>query len=941
VHVVEIQIAHRWVGKAASPYHRAVLVGRSAEMATIGRVLAAAREGRSGLLVVHGEAGVGKSALLEQAVENADEFTVLRGVGIESESELAFAALHQILRPVLDRMERLPAPQAAALQAAFALSDDIVGERFRVSLGVLGILAEVAEERPVLCVVDDAQWLDQSSADALLFAARRFDAERIALLVAVRDDTESAFSAPGLPVLRAGPLEPHDARALVVERLGPHVSFPALDWVLTNAKGNPLALVELPATLTARQLAGHEPLETELPRPTSVEQSYLQRVARLQPDVRSVLVVTACEELGDRATVVRAAAELGLAVEGLEVAETEGVLSVRRDRIEFCHPLMRSAVYRGAGFAERERAHRALAAVLQDPVDADRRAWHHSAATVGTDDEIAAELEGTADRARLRGGHGAASVSLERAAELTAEPEARGRRLVMGARAAWHAGQPDRALALLDRAGPIVTEPVLRGELDYVRGLIQFRCGSLHDAGEILVGAAAEIASVDPHKAHEMLLDAGSVAAKSGNVTRLAEIARTVANLPRDEDELQGLRIDLLSGLGGLIEGRTAQEVPLIHNAIARAGEFDDPHLLSWAAMGAAAVGDETSEAALLRRAVAVARNSGAVDTLVFVLETAVNSAMLAGRYNVEAEATEGLTLADEAGLSNAATSHRAALAWIAGLQGRDDDCRAHAAEVADSAQANGLANAYSAAEWGLALLDLGGGRTSEAMTRLVALHKAPRSVAHPLLVLTSTPDLVEACVRAGENERGAASFATLQEFAGPEAPAWIRALAARCRGLLSEGAGAEAWFQEALSLHAEGRRPFDRARTELVYGEFLRRQRRRTDAREQLRSAIPGFEHFRAEPWAERARAELRATGETARKRDPSTMDELTPQELQIAQLVAEGNSNKDVASQLFLSPRTVEYHLRKVFAKLGISSRAELIREGVAAGRSGALVG
>jgi DNA-binding NarL/FixJ family response regulator len=917
-----------------------VLVGRSEEMATLGRLLAAAREGRSGVLVVRGEAGVGKSALLEQAVESADGFVVLRAVGIESESELAFAALHQILRPVLDRMRRLPAPQAGALEAAFALSDEVVDERFRISLGVLGLLAEVAEERPVLCVVDDAQWLDQASADALLFAARRFEAERIALLFAVRDDTKSAFSAPGLNVLRTVPLEPHDARALVVERLGQHVSFPALDWVLTNAKGNPLALVELPATLTARQLAGQDPLEAEMPRPTSVEQSYLERVGRLPPEVRSVLVVAACEELGDRGTIVRATAELGLAVSELEVAEAQGLITVGRDRIEFRHPLLRSAVYRGAGFAERERVHRALARVLQDPADADRRAWHRSAATVGADDEVAAELERTAERARLRGGHGAASISLERAAELTAEPEPRGRRLVLAARAAWHAGQPDRALALLDRAGPIVKEPQLRGELDYVRGLIQFRCGSLHDAGEILVEAAAEVASLDPDRARDMLLDAGSVAAKSGDVNRLAEIARTAADLPRDEDELQALRIDLLVGLGGLIEGRTTQEVPLIHDAIVRAREFDDPHLLSWAATAAAAVGDETTEATLLRRAVAVARGSRAVDTLVFVLETVVNSAMLAGRYNVEAEATEGLTLANEAGLTNAATSHHAALAWIAGLQGRGDDCRAHAVEAANSAYSNSLANAYSAAEWGLALLDLGGGKPSEAMTRLLALHDAPHGLAHPLLVLTSTPDLVEACVRAGESERGAASFAALEGFARPEAPAWIRALAARCRGLLSHGTDPEGWFHEALSLHAEGRRPFDRARTELVYGEFLRRERRRADAREQLRSALSGFDHFRAEPWAERARVELRATGETARKRDPSTMDELTPQELQIAMLVGEGHSNKDVASQLFLSPRTVEYHLRKVFAKLGISSRAELIREGVAAGSS-ALVG
>ena len=908
-----------------------MLVGRGAETAAIGRLLSAAREGSSGTLVLRGDAGVGKSALLTEAVENADGFAVLRCTGIESESELAFAALHQLLRPVLHRTDRLPAPQLAALQAAFALSDDAVDDRFRVAMGVLGLLADAAEEGPLLCVVDDAQWLDHASADALLFAGRRFQAERIALLIAVRDDAERPFPAPGLPELPIAPLEPHDARALVVERLGPQVAFPALDWILTNAKGNPLALVELPATLTSQQLAGQEPLEATVPRPTSVEQSYLARLGRLPPEARGVLVVAACEETGDRATVAEAAAELGLDADALEVAEAEGLVTVRRDRIEFSHPLVRSAAYRAAAFSERERAHRALAAVLRSPTDADRRAWHRSAATVGTDEEIAAELEATAERARLRGGHGAASISLERAAELTADTQSKARRLVLSARAAWHGGQPERALALLDRASPITTDRRLRGESEHIRGLIQFRCGSLEAAGEILLAAAADVAPFDAHKACDLLLDAGSVAAKRGDVARMAEVARLAAALPREDDELQALRIDLLSAIGRLIEGSTAREVSLIHEAIAKVGELDDPHLLSWAATGAAAVGDEPTEAALLRRAVAVARDSRAVDILVFVLETAVNSAMLAGRYNVEAEATEGLTLATETGLANAATSHRAALAWIAGLQGREDECRAHAAEAVDQARTNGLANAYSAAEWALALLDLGGGRPGEAATKLLALRDGPPGETHPLLVLTSTPDTVEACVRAGERDRAEAAFTALERFAEADAPPWMRALAARCRGLLAEGTDAEASFLEALALHAEGRRPFDRARTELLYGEFLRRERRRIDAREVLRSALAGFDLFRAEPWAERARTELRATGETARKRDPSTIDELTPQELQIARLVGEGNSNKDVAAQLFLSPRTVEYHLRKVFAKLRISSRAELIRHGL----------
>jgi DNA-binding NarL/FixJ family response regulator len=910
-----------------------MLVGRSAETEAIQALLEGARDGQGGALVLRGEPGVGKSALLEEAAASAEGFTVLRAVGIESESELAFAGLHQVLWPVLDRVERLPGPQATALRAAFALSEETVAERLHVSLGALGLLCEAADAGPTLCLVDDAHWLDQASADALLFSARRLEAEPVVLLLAVRDDPERPFAAPGIRELRPAPLGPDDARALVGSRVGQHVAFEVLDWLLATADGNPLALVELPATLTREQLAGREPLDGTVPRPTSVEQSYLARAERLPADVRELLLLAACEEQGDRATLAAAAAELGLDPATLSAAEDEQLVAVGRDRVEFRHPLVRSAVYRGAGFAQRERAHRALAAALSAPAEADRRAWHRAAATVGTDDGAAAELEATAERARQRGGPAAAASALERAAQLSAGAEMRGRRLVLAGRGAWDAGQRERATSLLDRASPLITSPPLRAELDHVRGLIEFRGGSLLESLEILVEGSERVASLDPSKALAMLLDAGSVAAKSGSVARLAEIARRLEALPRGEGEEDAVRVDLVIGVGGLVEGRTAREVPLIRNALARAGEHDEPHLLSWAAMGAAALGEEAAEAAFLRRAVGVARTSGSLETLAFVLEVVVNASMLSGRYDIETEAAEGLALAREAGLRNTATAHLAALAWVSGLRGAADDCRAYAAEATAAARAAGLADANTAAEWGLAVLDLGAGRPAEAASRLLEIRAAPPGVGHSLLNMTAVPDLVEACVRAGRPEDARRPLAALEAFARPGAPEWVLALAARCRALLAEGAEAERWYAEALRLHAEGNRPFDRARTELVYGEYLRRERRRTDAREQLRAALTGFEHLRAEPWAERARGELRATGETVRRRDPSTIDELTPQELQIARFVAEGLSNKEVAAQLFISPRTVEYHLRKVFAKLGIASRAELIRDGAPA--------
>jgi DNA-binding CsgD family transcriptional regulator len=904
-----------------------MLVGRDRETAAIDGVLFAAREGRSGVLVIRGEAGMGKSALLRYALESADGFTVLNGAGIESESQLAFSTLHQLLRPVLDRVDALPAPQAAALRAAFALSDEAVPDRFHVSLGVLGLLSEAAEEAPLLCVVDDAHWLDQASADALVFSARRLEVEPIALLFAVRDG-DQAFSVPDVLDLRPARLEAEDAHEFVKGRLGATAAPGVVDWVVASANGNPLALVELPAALNARQLAGLEPLDGELPPTTSVEQSYLERVGRLPPSVQSLLLVVACDETGDRAILASAASELGLNPDDLTVAEAAGLVEVRRDRIDFVHPLMRSALYRGAGFVERERAHRALASAVSGPNDADRWAWHVAAATIGPDESVAADLERTAERARLRGGPGASAAALERAAGLTPDSEERGRRLSLAAWAAWHAGQPERTEALLDQASPSVVEPALRAELDHLRGLVQLRCGSLLEAGPILVAGADAVAELDARKAREMLLDAGSAAAKSGDVAGLVDVAERAAALPVPGDESERLRIDLLVAITGITAGKTRHEVPLLEDAIARATEFDDPQLLSWAATGAAAIGDEETEAAHLRHAIAVARDSGAVDTLVLVLESAVNSAMLAGRYQVEEEATEGLRLAREVGLTNAATAHLAALAWLAGMQGREDDCRTFAAEVVMTAPAAGLANANSAAEWGVALLDLGAGRYADATARFMELRRAPRGSSHPLLVLTSTPDLVEAFVRAGQTDEARRAFAPLDAFAKPTAPRWIIALAARCRGLLLEGDEAERAFLDAMRLHGTAGRLFDRGRTELVYGEFLRRERRKTDARDLLRSAASDFEHFRAEPWAERARLELRATGETLRRRDPATFDELTPQERQIALLVGEGQTNKDVAAQLFLSPRTVEYHLRKVFTKLGISSRAELIR-------------
>jgi DNA-binding CsgD family transcriptional regulator len=645
--------------------------------------------------------------------------------------------------------------------------------------------------------------------------------------------------------------------------------------------------------------------------------------------VRLQLLVAAAEATGDRATITAAAQRLGLDTDDLEIADAQGLISVDLDRVTFRHPLVRSAVYRSAGIRDRQRVHLALADVLAGPAQADRRAWHRAAATVGTDDEVADELEATAERAHSRAGYSGAATALERAAALSGRAGERQRRLVRAARWAWQAGEPDRALALLGELGPSTADPGLRAEQDHIRGLVEMGCGALLTAGAILLSGADAIAAHDPHKALEMLLDAGSTAGRSGNFVHMAQVGRRAAALPTTSDAKDELLRDLLVGVGGFIEGRTAEEAPRIRDAISRAGAFDDPRVLSWAAVGAATIGETAVETAILSRALATARSSGSVDSLVLMLEASTSSAHVSGRYSIAAEAEEGLRLAGEIGLSNARTAFVAVLCWIAGLEGRDDACRSAAAEVAAAARTGGMANSHSIAQWAVALLDLARGVPDQTRTRLTALHAAPAGEAHPFFVVMSTADLVEACLLTGRQEEAAASFAPLDRFAGPGAPIWALALAARCRALLADGSEADEAFEDALRHLFGVSRPFDRARTQLAYGQYLRRQRRRSDAREHLRAALGGFERLGAEPWAERARVELRATGEAARKRDPSTLTQLTPQELQIARLVAEGQSNKEVATQLFLSRRTVEYHVAKVFAKLGISSRADLIRQ------------
>ena len=904
-----------------------MLVGRHAETALIDDLLETARGGRSASLVLRGEAGIGKSALLAYAAEHANDMTVLRAVGVQSESDLAFAGLHQLLRPIFPSIDRLPQPQALALRAAFALTTDTVDDRFRVAIGVLGLLTQAAEESPLVCLIDDAQWLDRSSADALLFAGRRLDVDAVALLLACRDSETEHFEASGLDDLQVGGLAV-EAAGQLVDSLNAEIDPLVRDHLVDQAAGNALALVELPAALSARQLTGADPLPPALPLPRDVERLFLQRVRQLPEGTQRLLTVVAADDGGSLAAVMRAADQLGIDTDSLVSAERAGLVVVDGHTIQVRHPLVRSAIYQGVSSSERRSAHEALAEAMSRDVDSDRRAWHRAAAAEGPDEAVAMELESSAERARLRGGHSATAAALEKAAELSVDFDATGRRLLAAATAAWHAGEPARATALLDRASTLVASPAERTEVEHLRGIVELRCGRLLDACQILIAAAGATAPRDLGKALEILFDAGEAASWAGDHAVLGGIVDRVAALPASSTPGEAYLAQLLIGVGGLIAGKSEQGVPAVLDVVARADDFDHPRWLVWAAVGAGAVGQDAREAALLRRAVTLARASGAVDTLMLVLQVVAGLGLLEGRTSAAADAEEGLRLGREAGLSNGMSLHCAALARFAAIRGDQDTCQAQATEAIRLARANGAGFAHAVAEWSMALSQLGHGRPAEAIQRLEGLHGAAAGAGDPQILVLSTPDLVEASVRGGSHDGAERAFAVLAALDPATAPAWLLALVARCRALLADGPESDEHFDDALKLHLSWDRPFDRARTELLFGEHLRRQRRRVASREHLRSAIDGFDSLGALRWAERARSELRATGETSRGREPQAVATLTPQEQQIARLVRDGESNKDVAAHLFLSPRTVEYHLSKVFTKLGIASRSELMR-------------
>jgi DNA-binding CsgD family transcriptional regulator/tetratricopeptide (TPR) repeat protein len=907
-----------------------VLLGRETECARLDELLDRARTGRSGALVLRGEAGIGKTALLDYSVARAEGMTVVRTLGIESEAELEFSALLDVCRPLLGCLEGLPGPQADALRSGLGFAPAGTFDRHSVGVGTLGLLAAAAETTPLLVVVDDAQWLDRASADALRFATRRLHADRVAVLFAARDDEELSFDAPGIESLPLEGLDRAQAGALLRERAG--VGEAVVNRLYEATSGNPLALVELPALLSPAQLSGEEPLDDPLPAGASVERAFARRAQELPDEAGTALLVAAASTSSASEMLVRALEQLGLSARSLEPAEDAGLVRIVDGRFEFRHPLVRSAVYHAARPSDRRAAHRALADACRD-TGPEEWAWHLAVAALGPDENAAAALEQAAGTARQRSGYAAAATALERSARLTPERDDRLRRLAAAADAAWQAGRTESAVALVRQTLAGAEDPALRANALRLYGEIEILAGKRDAAARAFLEATDLLERIDPTGAVAAAADA-VYALPAEHAMETARRARSLA--PEDGSEADG---EAAATLGYVLsfEGRYTEARPHLDRAVELLRHRTSiPTPLQAARLSAALawLGRYEDGHRFLATLVARARAAGAVGALPYLLAGSSWQALHADRWNeAEADAAEAHQLAEELGQPPTQESALGVLTWVHALRGDEGRCRVHGEQTRRLARALAYTIDDHLVSFCFGVLDLAAGRVDDAIAELepVARYTEERNLRIPRVPLQL--EFAEALIRAG---RGVEAEAVLDSFERSErvTDRFLAAAALRCRGLLADEDGFDARFEEALDLHSGVASPFALARTQLCYGERLRRAGRRRDAREQLRSALATLEALGAAAWAERARSELRASGETLRRRAAFEEEQLTPQELQIALQVAEGKTNKEVGAALFLSHKTVEFHLSRIYRKLDLNSRAELIRRFAAEG-------
>ncbi|MGH3298694.1 MAG: LuxR C-terminal-related transcriptional regulator [Trebonia sp.] len=873
--------------------------------------------------------------LLDYAVDSAGDFDVVRLVGIESEAELGFAALHQLLVPYLGRLDSLPVPLRQALATAFGIREEGSPDRFLVGLASLTLLSGAATTRPLLCVVDDVQWLDQESAAVLAFVARRLYADAIGMLFAVREPSERRVSLDGLPSLHVPGLRPAEARQLLASVAGDKVSNEVSEQIITQTGGNPLALIELGRELAPEQLRGETFLPSPLPVSRRLQARFLGQVRGLPAATQIMLLTAAADPTGDLALLWRAGQDLGFDARAAGPAEVAELVTMG-PALAFRHPLVRSAIYHGATLLDRQRVHQALADATDPASGVDLSAWHRSEAATGPDEAVAMGLEQAAERAKRRGGWSATGAYLARSAAFTPDAAERLRRILAAAQAETMAGAASRAQVLLDSVAVYLRDPYQRIAAQRIQGAIYYALMQPAKTASILLEAARQIAPVDVGQARNALLDALAASMLSGRLATVGatgvDIARAVRSMPRSPQSGAGtggigdLLLDADTAL--LLDGRQAA-APALSRAIAalRQTPLESADLLTWTGIGcwaAGALNDDHALYSLANRLENQARDQAAVPTLSVSLILTGTSALFAGDLGrarvlfTEREAIEGAR-GEDCGVGEAMV-----LAW----QGQVSDARTRVAAAVRAAIDRGVGWKLVYLEYALAVLELGHGHYEEALA--AAPHGYDESV---ILSCFAMPDLIEAAARCGELAFARDALGRVEDRTAASPTPLALGLLARSRALLTDGLAAETLYQEAISHLGQARGTGHLARAHLLYGEWLRREKRRGDAREHLRAAYGMFETMGAGGFAERARLELAATGETARKRDPGLHGDLTPQELQVAVLAASGLTNPEIAAQLFISPKTVDYHLGKVFRKLGVSSRRQLA--GVPLGR------
>jgi DNA-binding CsgD family transcriptional regulator len=900
------------------------LRGRRGECEALERLLDAARAGNSSIVVLRGEAGSGKTALLDFLLERAPGFRVARVLGVESEMELAFAGVHQLCAPMLDRVEHLPTPQRDALRVAFGLSEGDAPDRFLVGLAVLTVLADLADAQPLVCLIDDAQWLDRASLQVLAFVARRAVADRLALVFSVREPSEER-DLVGLPELAISPLGERDARLVLGAAIRGRLDDRVRDRIVAEARGNPLALLQLPLGLTAAELAGGFGLPGPPAVASRIEHSFHRQVQALPDDTRQLLLTAAAEPTGDVTLLWRAIDKQGIDPGAATPAQAAALLELGA-RVRFRHPLVRSAVYRAAPESDRRAAHRALAEVTDPESDPDRRAWHRARAVEQPDEGVADELARAADRAQARGGLAAAAAFLERAAELTPDPARRGVRALAAAQAELRAGAPDRAHLMLATAEMGGLDELQRARLDRLRGQLAFSQRRGNDAPALLLDAADRLAPLDAALARETYLEALGSAIFTGRLSGGVGVPQT-ANAARGAPAAAHPRaIDLLlDGLATRFTTGYSAAVPPLRRALdalrhSPSGE-EDARWLWLACRVATDLWDDERWHELATRQVQSARDAGALNVLPIALTYRAGVAVHAGDFAAAA------AMIDEAEAISQATGN-APLQYtslvLAAWRGDETRTLELIRYSRDDATGRGEGRAITLAEYVTAVLYNGLGRYQ------AALAAAERAAEYDDLGLCGWAliELVEAAARTGNPDAATLALRQLSERARASGTDWALGVAARSRALLNDGQAAEDLYREAIERLGRTRIAIHLARARLVYGEWLRREHRTLDARGQLRHAYDAFSQIGADAFAERARHELLATGETVRKRVFATIEELTPQERHIARLAGDGLTNPEIGAQLFISPRTVEWHLRNVFTKLDVTSRKELRR-------------